>query len=153
MTFGDTIRRTIHIESEDDIEELFEDYGGVASFVDIGDTVTVCEEADVFLREDKTGWAIYWKCNYLDGVRASDEDDKETYVKKYRQAKKLFEDICNKALSGELDKSLDEHDSYEPSFDHSNPSEVFKQFGESQRLEDIFASILRESETNLQRGN
>lgn len=139
MTYEDTIRRVIHIESEDDLGDTSFTYYLDA---DIGDTVFVCEDADVYMREDKNGWAIYWHNNLMDSVDASDEDDKEAYVEKYRKAKEKYIKVCNASLDGTLEKEcLSGDEDGQPSFDYSNASEIFKQFSENKK------PLLNEAET------
>ena len=104
MTFDDTIRRTVHIESEEDLGDTPFTYYLDA---DIGDTVFICEDADVYMREDKNGWAIYWHNNLMEKIDASDEDDKETYIKKYRKAQQEYKKVCNASLDGTLEEELD----------------------------------------------
>ena len=143
MTFDDTIRRTVHIESEEDLGDTPFTYYLDG---DIGDTVSICEDADVYMREDKNGWAIYWHNNLMEKIDASDEDDKETYIKKYRKAQQEYKKVCNASLDGTLEREcLSGDENGQPSFDYSNAVEVFKQFGESSKIENVFASILRES--------
>lgn len=144
MTYEDTIRRVIHIESEDDLADTPFTYYLDA---DIGDTVFVCEDADVYMREDKNGWAIYWHNNLMDKVDASDEDDRNAYIAKYRKAKEKYIKVCNAALDGTLEKEcLSGDENGQPSFDYSNAAEVFKQFGESVDIKNqLFESLLNEA--------
>lgn len=143
MTYDDAIKRVIHIESEDDLADTPFTYYLDA---DIGDTVFVCEDADVYMREDKNGWAIYWHNNLMDKIDASDEDDRNAYIVKYRKAKEKYIKVCNAALDGTLEKEcLCGDENGRPSFDYSNAAEVFKQFGESVDTKNqLFESLLQE---------
>lgn len=143
LTFDDTIRRCIHIESEEDLEDTPFTY---YLDVDIGDTVYICEDADVYMREDKNGWVIFWHNKFMEHIPLSllDRDDKEAYVAKYRQAQNRYKAICNAALNGTLEKEFLPKNG-KPSFDHSNAAEVFKQFGENKiNKNQLFESLLRE---------
>lgn len=128
LTFDDTIRTRIHIESEEDLEDTPFTYYLDA---DIGDTVYICEDADVYMREDKNGWVIFWHNKFMEHIPLSllDRDDEEACNAKYRQAQKRYKAICNAALDGTLEKEFLPKNG-KPSFDYSNASEVFKQFGE-----------------------
>lgn len=129
LTFDDTIRTRIHIESEEDLEDTPFTYYLDA---DIGDTVYICEDADVYMREDKNGWVIFWHNKFMEHIPLSllDRDDEEACNAKYRQAQNRYKAICNAALDGTLEKEFLPKNG-KPSFDHSNAAEVFKQFGEN----------------------
>lgn len=145
MTYDDTIRRVIHIESEDDLADTPFTYYIDA---DIGDTVFVCEDADVYMREDKNGWAIYWHNNLMDKVDADDGDDRNAYIAKYRKAKEKYIKVCNAALDGTLEREcLSGDENGQPSFDYSNAAEVFKQFGENKKS--FFDKILNEAQIEV----
>lgn len=142
LTFDDTIRRCIHIESEEDLEDSPFTY---YLDVDIGDTVYICEDADVYMREDKNGWVIFWHNKFMEHIPLSllDRDDKEAYTSKYRQAQNRYKAICNAALNGTLEKEFLPKNG-KPSFDHSNAAEVFKQFGENKiNKNQLFESLLQ----------
>ena len=144
LTFEDTIRTRIHIESEEDLEDTPFSYYLDA---DIGDTVYICEDADVYMREDKNGWVIFWHNKFMEHIPLSllDRDDEEACNAKYRQAQKRYKAICNAALDGTLEKELSGNKNRKPSFDYTNASEVFKQFGESYNKSQLFDKILNES--------
>lgn len=121
MTYEDTIRRHIKIHNDEDAEEVFQDYGDVVGdVIGVGDTLTICEDANVFMVEDKTGIKIYWAHNLMEEFPATE----------YHSAKEKFISLCNKSLDGTLDKELAEHD------------ELFE---ESQK---VFKRILKESTIN-----
>lgn len=143
LTFDDTIRRCIHIESEEDLEDSPFTY---YLDVDIGDTVYICEDADVYMREDKNGWVIFWHNKFMEHIPLSllDRDDKEAYTSKYRQAQNRYKAICNAALNGTLEKEFLPKNG-KPSFDHSNAAEVFKQFGENKINKNQFFEYLLEA--------
>lgn len=143
LTFDDTIRRCVHIESEEDLEDSPFTY---YLDVDIGDTVYICEDADVYMREDKNGWVIFWHNKFMEHIPLSllDRDDKEAYTSKYRQAQNRYKAICNAALDGTLEKEFLPKNG-KPSFDHSNAAEVFKQFGENKINKNQFFEYLLEA--------
>jgi hypothetical protein len=147
-TINDCIVRHISIESEDDLTEY--SAGGYYLDVDIGDKVILCEDAATYMVEDDKAWKIYHKADFLDEIYKTDSyfDEplsEEDLQKKSREAHEKFEMYCNAALKGRLDKA--ETKPYEPSFDYSNPSEVFKQFGENTKMdkEQLFESLLNEA--------
>lgn len=142
LTFDDTIRTRIHIESEEDLEDTPFTYYLDA---DIGDTVYICEDADVYMREDKNGWVIFWHNKFMEHIPLSllDRDDEEACNAKYRQAQNRYKAICNAALDGTLEKEFLPKNG-KPSFDHSNAAEVFKQFGENKiNKNQLFESLLQ----------
>ena len=151
-TINDCIIRHISIESEDDLTEY--DAGGYYLDVDIGDKVILCEDAAVYMVEDDKAWKIYYKADFLDEIYKTDSYfgnplSEEDLQKKSREAHEKFEMYCNASLKGQLDKV--ENKPYEPSFDYSNPSEVFKQFGENTKMdkEQLFESLLNETQIEV----
>lgn len=151
-TINDCIVRNISIESEDDFTEY--SAGGYYLDVDIGDKVILCEDAAVYMVEDDKAWKIYHKADFLDEIYKTDSYfdnplSEEDLQKKSREAHEKFEMYCNAALKGKLDKV--ENKPYEPSFDYSSPSEVFKQFGENTKMdkEQLFESLLNETTIEL----
>lgn len=145
MTYDDAVKKVIHIESEDDLGDTSLTYYLDA---DIGDTVYICEAADVYMREDKNGWAIYWANNLMDKIDTSDEDDEKTYIAKFIKAKEKYIKICNASLDGTLEKEcFSGEEDRRSSFDYSNPSEIFKQFGENTKIdkEQFFECLLNEA--------
>lgn len=151
-TINDCIVRHISIESEDDLTEY--SAGGYYLDVDIGDKVILCEDAAVYMVEDDKAWKIYYKAEFLDEIYKTDfyfdnPLSEEDLQKKSREAHEKFEMYCNAALKGKLDKT--ETKPYEPSFDYSNPSEVFKQFGENTKMdkEQFFESLLNETQIEV----
>jgi hypothetical protein len=146
MTYDDAVKRVIHIESEEDLEDSPFTY---YLDVDIGDTVYICEDADVYMREDKNGWVIFWHNKFMEHIPLSllDRDDEEAYTSKYRQAQNRYKAYCNAALDGTLEKEFSGNKNRKPSFDYSNASEVFKQFGENTKIdkEQFFECLLNEA--------
>jgi len=124
MTYDDCLKRVVHIEDEADFDIAV---GGYYIDVDIGDTVYICEEADVYMREDENGWTIEHGCDRVGSVDLEDGMKDPNYKEKARTAFAMYRDACNAALSGMFDEKKKKRAHKKPSFNYADASEVFDQ--------------------------